>query len=432
MERPSRRQGLSRRELLLGLGGGLIATHQAKAAERQPTNEVERRIKDRIDWVVEVMERVSWKDVEEALDKCKFLEETPIGFDHLEVTIPQIPFADPEPTDRHPSDTVHDNIQAAIGAKQVRLEKNGLTVLQTDFWEVGLGLMRVRAMYVDEYGAILIPESPPERTRRYIKQQLYLEVVSLDSSKRRLGLPKDEQRKVLEWEQEQFENPGNVFSLPPQLIEQYESQILERLEKIVVNALTERLQSIHSLPHEAAHYFFDRHLFGEDYQGPSLVDLMSLAFEQMNQRMVEAGSGVSEHQLPSWAKGIHDFFRDLPNLLDPGLVRERCEQLVVMYDFSGPKGNASVEELQAMEAQDRRFYLDRQRLQLFANEYFARIYTGAVGNTSSRVTQLQQAKLQTAGLGKYQIAESMESFLNPTPSEEAFIKSMQYKGRPLV
>lgn len=404
-----------------------MRSEQAEAGERHPVNEFEKRLRDKIDWIARVAERLSFEDVQDTLARCRFLDDVPIGFDHMDAAIVEVPFAEPDPSDLHPGLSVDDNIALAIAERRLRLEKSGLTIIQADVSRLGLAMLRAGAMYTDTYDAIVIPESLPGRIRHFIRQELYTEVIYKEGSRKRTEVIGDRPARdaINGWETDAVDNPRSVFSLSPELIERYEGDLIAKVEHIAAMALTERIHSIHSLPHEAAHYFFSKHFSGEQYEGAGVVDLLTLGFEQMNARMISA-------QLPTWAQGIHDFFDGLPNLLDAAAIRQRCQELTQQYHLNTHQELQPIGVVKAMDEQTRLAYERRISLISFMDEYFARIYDAALGYTVDYDREKKQEVLKHAGLDPALVSQNTESFLNPTPAELDCIHQMSFQGRPIV
>lgn len=316
-------------------------------------------------------------------------------------------------------DRFNDNMTINIGTGEY-LPTEKLNVIQLR--EFGMSLVFVRAFYEQNYHAIVIEESPENDTEAGRKKALELSMAEHYS----VAVSDDSH-----WDRSTEWRTYVLAKATDNDILHYYQRLIEGIRNQVQKNIRDKTQTLFGLPHEAFHHFFVTMLGEEGYAGPAVSELLYTAIDQTMQRFQKDQYPNFDSFIincPRYSLGVPSYLRR-----DGINTKKKCQKfcnglanvtdLTTLWKLSGDEDEESAYVLKI-----------RNSFSLFLNEYLARIYNGALGNTEARYASETTRALQAAG---FQDAKSFaDDFIEiahtPTSTELEVLKKMSWQGRPLI
>jgi hypothetical protein len=333
---------------------------------------------------------LSREEVKKSLEKCGFIEDLEnINIQELEVKSPQKNHAD------------NDLLKEALESGEVELDKNKLNIIQTDFNIVGD--YKSGAFYL--YKCIFINQSrnTKEAKKEKIESFIYEKTIDLEYEKTRnlilnsgISVEKKDQKikELNNWLIKTYEGSKNVEKIF-ELIERNLEEIKKSVEKFCAGEMVKKIITETNLPHEAFHYFLVTQLGKEGYEGPSIEELLIIAIKGKIKRF---GKDNDSNYAPI------DSFLDDGVANDPEKLLEFCRKVK-----------------------------DEKHFVKFLDEYLARIYNGAVGNTPSFVKKEIEENDYIESLGGSPLKLSFEEMYHePTEEELLLLKNMKWNENSII
>ena len=398
-EEPTKK-GIDRRSFLkifgIATAGALLAPEILVGQTNTENSESNLEIKDvelnkLIEEYIEQKTFLSKEEIKKSLEKCGFIEDLEnINIQELEVKSPQ------------KNNTNKDALREALESGLVKLDKDKLNIIQVDFDLVGGSLSG--AFYLDEYKSIFINQSKntKEAKKERIESFIYEKTIDLEYEKTRSlilnsSMPTDKKdQKIKElnnWLVKTYEGSKNVEKIS-ELVERNLEEVKGSVKEFCAREMRQKIITETNLPHEAFHYFYEAQLEKEGYEGPSKRELLAMAIKGYVKRFGENDS--------SYAK-IDLLIGDL-DINDNEKLLEFCN------NFNG-----------------------EGKLSGFLEEFLARIYNGALGNTpeytKKEIEENDYIKKQ-GGAPLKLVFEDM--YHKPTEEELSVLKEMKWNGNSII
>jgi hypothetical protein len=176
-----------------------------------------------------------------------------------------------------------------------------------------------------------------------------------------------------------------------------------------------------NIPHEAFHDFYENQLTRPGYDGPTIEKLLAMALRGKRQRF-----GTKD---PSYAS-IEEYLKGV-KIDDEEVLSSFCKKITSQYDIvSTPKLYLNEEWRQFSDAQKWDYWTQRG-LFVFLNEYLARVYNSALGNTPDQVLAELQ-KISAEFKREPPNFKLEEMYHKPFEEELKMLREMKWKGKSII
>lgn len=427
-------EDMSRREFLKTAGMGLLAlklfemgllSGKSEAgeaetkAEKEKNDENMNELRGLINAYLEQRTALSDQEINENLEKCDFIETKDLKIQELKIKNPWKPFTQ--------KDVLKESLDQSLSDKTISLDKNKLNVIQTNFHKIGA--LFYGAFYINDYKTIFINQESIKAKKERIEELIYKEAVSNEYDRifniikdsNLSELEKDQKKTSLnEWYFACLKNPKKIAEIP-ELISRHIEKIKNFVKEFRDREAIKKVTNQACLPHEAFHYFYGTKFAREGYEGPSAAELLAMAIRGKNKRFGNKDPGYAH--ITHLLKGF-----DINN--DEELTKF-CEKIANERDFVSRQKSYSPTEWQKLSDEEKYANWTKKSLSEFLNEYLARIYNGALGNTPKKVkTELEDTVLKRNGVMPNYDLEDI--YHEPTDEELTLLKQMKWKGNHIL
>lgn len=434
-ERPNT---VSRREFLVGAGALVVSGTSGEAFASNRRNELDAEQQEEYEALVKEIEgyiaayaeadtHLSRREINTELDRCAFLEPpVPLLTLHTEKIQTDI-------NDMLESDDPNSGRQAlsyALDKNNFGLPRKQLVVIQADFEVLK---PNVDAFYDTGYQALFVDQQPPKRKAASLHQTIYQGVMHSELNTRRnmvIDAMSGQSRELIEAELkkvgQQFSQDhtmrkrGNIHDVPPELLLRYQNNIRAAVSRTRMEAARRYVSNRSTLSHEAFHHFYETMFSRDDYQGPSQADALALALRGIRNRdaLVQASTYAPEF----FKRGLLE--ESAVDLHDDAGIDAFAKATSERFDFSHFPAN----EPDTPETRD------RIAVYQLVNEFLARIYSGALGNTDDAYEyQIREAVKDIPFVQIDPAARTRDlQYHTPTTEELAFLRAMHWQDKPIV
>ncbi|MBT4849770.1 hypothetical protein HON36_02875 [Candidatus Parcubacteria bacterium] len=391
-------------------------TGEASEQTTEQENEDLEEVNELIDQYSEHETTLSESEIKDGLEQCSFVDE--VSVHSLEIPEPYEMFTNTDP--------LKEALDKAIASGEISFDDESLEVVQVDFGDIGR--FAYGAFYQHSTEAIFLDQdNDKERKKAQLEMAavataITAERLTLLTQVERSNLSRDEKRQKIEeiWDaMEQISGPATNPSEIPALISKHKEKVEQDLADYMASNEKQKVITETCLPHEAFHDFFKTKLGAEGYEGPGTAELLTMSLKGQRDRFGD--------DLPYYSD-IGFNIEDL-DLSDDEAIENFSTEITTKHDLTDIKPKPeNFAELTKEEQDDSR---EKDEFESFLNEYLARIYNGAMGNTPESA----EAKMDEVD-AEYDTDpteyEYDEIFHKPSEAELAMLRQMKWQGKSLV
>ncbi|MFH1426516.1 MAG: hypothetical protein ABIG66_03760 [Candidatus Kerfeldbacteria bacterium] len=358
------------------------------------------------------------KEISDKLAPCTFIEQ-PLVIQTVPLT-QKYDYFNPDPR------LLHNNIETARERGEYREEPGRPTINRLNFFDAGL--FSGVAFYDIESKSILVHELSADDQRAHLSRYIFDEAISallseqMQAIKAELDQTGDrslyEQKRAAIYEQYEGLHGGELADIPKEWLVQHADELRKRIQNYRINTAEKYALTANSLPHEALHWFYDNGFQKEGYEGPSGRDCLIMALKNNHERYQEQPIGET-----AYGVNIVKLIMDLT-----GKYRIEESEIETVADAILERYDPAIME---KEGDDPAAMIRRTDVYRFVNEYLARIYNGALGNTDDSLAALTDIEMQKLGVERRPFKRDIQNH-TPTEEELAFLKQMKYRGKSLL
>lgn len=436
----TRKTGPSRRDVVAGIASaalvGFGSERTAHAQDRdQPKPEttetyeaVLAEIEGHIAAYAEQPTELSKRDIARELHKCGFLERSfpliTIETDHIETELDQIA------EDENKPDASREAMRYALDSNDITLPRKRLVVAQIDFADTHT---EAEAFYDTEYQTIFVDQQPEDRKRLRMSRSVYTGIMSSELSLRRnpvITEMEGQDREVILaavakveaefYKEYKLKKNGTLHDVPPELLLKHRNRARAAIARQRAEAALRYVRNTTALTHEAFHHFFETMYARDGYEGPTQEEALVLALQGIRDR--HALNQASDYAPEFFQRRLLEQFAT--DINDDDSIKAFAKKMSEQFDFSHYPAHAEY----TPNTQD---LIGVYRL---VNEFLARIYSGALGNTDESFEA--QSREQTKGIPYVEINFSDRvkdrQFHTPNERELAFLRNMRWQGQSIL
>lgn len=360
------------------------------------------------------------EEINTELHKCKFLEGENIPQQSLDIKKPWKPF------DKR--DVLTEELNEAKVDGRIHQNNNTLNVIRTNFNEIGV--MNYGAFYLSQDRTLFLNQDDTMDKKKELEEEIYDGAISKEFSEQSdflfqakiSALERDEKYKKLQkWSKKMHEQPKKPDAIRA-LIEKHADGILSDLNRYQMHRMHTKEITKRFIPHEVFHDFFEKRFGKEGYSGPDINEVLATAIKGKFEKFGK--------ESPDYESNISEYINDI-NITDEESLTNFCKDITSKFDIVNRPKDIPDEKWRQLTDNERHDFTKQKTLFNFVNEYMARIYNGALGNTPKELE-----KNATIISGKYNQKDPGYNYYHAmhTPNQEELklLQRMQWNGKNIL
>jgi len=309
---------------------------------------------------------------------------------------------------------------------EIGTDPSMLNVVPTDF--DAIGVLDYAAFYNYQYDVVFINQTTPEARKSKTERMLIEFVVRSEYELARNALFKmqlserelsQKMERLNKWVSEILDNPQKHLEKLEQLFLKHADEIAKHMEEYRKQELVDKVMARTNLPHEAFHHFYSTMLGKDGYEGPSMSKLLAMAIQEEYKRYKE-NDGIDYVD-------FRFILKHVDNIDDTEELKKVCEGITKKYNLTSHPKKPSPDKWRALTDKEKNDYFTQKIFATFLDEYLARVFNGAVGNTPKNVQKLMESI--NSEMDKHSLNDL---YHDPTLHELQILSEMRWHGKPIL